>query len=193
MRQLPHMTTRLNPVDNFFNSTISTGGGTSAVARPNSPTSLASTATGSAVPEGTIPNGAKGASSASGTSGDTYFFGGIAFDTLIRAPNLEIDKNAEPTTANPGDVVTYTTTVTNPQRRPATPTEAATNLVIDDPLPSGLDFVDFADQSGQRVLLQRRHADRHCNVGTLEPDATFSFAYRATGRAPPRRGLHPPR
>ena len=49
-----------------------------------------------------------------GTIGDTYFFGGLAFDTLIKAPNLHITKVADHTTANPGDVVNYTTTVDEP-------------------------------------------------------------------------------
>ena len=72
-----------------------------------------------------------------GTTGDTYFFGGIAFDTLIRAPNAQHrQEGPDLDWANPGDIVTYTTTVTNPQRSP-TPTEGLTNLVTDDPLPSG--------------------------------------------------------
>jgi len=139
--QLGHMTDALNPVDNFFNGTISSGGVDPGGRTPNFANQLGFDRDRLSVPEGTIPNRATGASVCLGTSGDTYFFGGVAFDTLIRAPNLRIAKSAEPTTANPGDQIIYTTQVSNPQRPPGeTPTEPATNVVIDDPLPSGLDF-----------------------------------------------------
>ena len=142
------------------------------------------------MPEGTIPNDAKGASICLGTSGDTYFFGGIAFDTLIGAPDLEIDKNADKAEANPGDVVTYTTTVTN-WKEAGTPTEAATNLVIADPIPSGFDFVGFADNPGNVCSYDPDTRIVTCNVGRLEPGDKFSFAYRATVAAAARE-LPPP-
>jgi hypothetical protein len=72
------------------------------------------------VPEGTIGNNQTAASVCLGTSGDTYFFGGPVFDTPIKAPNLQITKAADRTTASPGDVVNYTARVTN--RRCVTPT-----------------------------------------------------------------------
>jgi uncharacterized repeat protein (TIGR01451 family) len=72
---------------------------------------------------------------------------------LLRRPRV---RHADPRTesehrqdrrhaqANQGDVVTYTVTVTNPQRPEGqTPTDVATNVVVSDPIPSGLDFVDF--------------------------------------------------
>ena len=162
--QLTRMHDALNPVDNFFNGTISTGGVDLGGRTPQFANQLGFDRDRLDVPEGTIPNDAKGASICLGTSGDTYFFGGIAFDTLIGAPDLEIDKNADKTQANPGDVVTYTTTVTN-RKEAGTPTEAATNLVIADPIPSGLDFVGFADNPGERLLLRPRHAHRHVQRG----------------------------
>ena len=129
------------------------------------------------MPEGTIPNGATGARVCLGTTGDTYFFGGIAFDTLIRAPNLQIAKTASAQTANPGDVVTYSTEVTNPRRPEGeTPTEPATNVIVDDPLPSGLDFVDFAANPGGACSYDDATRIVHCDAGTLAPDASFAFA-----------------
>ena len=55
------------------------------------------------VPEDTIPNDATGASVCLGTIGDTYFFGGIVFSSLIRAPNVQINKVANVSQAGPGD------------------------------------------------------------------------------------------
>src|SRR6185437_9361004 len=108
------------------------------------------------VPEGTIGNNQTAASVCLGTSGDTYFFGGLVFDTLIKAPNLHITKAADHDTANPGDVVNYTTTVDNPSTRApddplfGTPVNAATNVVVADALPSGLDFAAFTNDDGGR-------------------------------------------
>ena len=87
--------------------------------------------------------------------GDTYFFGGLAFDTLIRAPNVQIAKTVDRPTANPGDLVTYSVTVSNPQRGAGeTPTDAATNFTITDPTPSGLDFVELRRQPRHAARLQ---------------------------------------
>lgn len=94
-----------------------------------------------AVPEGTIPNNATGASVCLGTTGDTYFFGGLAFDTLIRAPNVQIAKSPSTEMAKPGDEVTYTTILTNPKRKPGDPlypTAPAINVRVCDVLPRGL-------------------------------------------------------
>jgi uncharacterized repeat protein (TIGR01451 family) len=177
--ELPRMHDALNPVDNFFNGTISTGGVELGGRTPQFANQLGFDRDRIVVPEGTIPNDAKGASVCLGTNGDTYFFGGIAFDTLIGAPNLDVDKTADKQEANPGDVVTYTTTVTN-QREADTPTEAATNLVIADPIPSGLDFIDFADNPGGVCSYGPDTRIVTCNAGRLEPGQKFSFAYRAT-------------
>jgi uncharacterized repeat protein (TIGR01451 family) len=169
----------VNPVDNFFNSSISRNGAGVTTKVPNYENQLGFDLDQPSVPEGTIKNGATGAAVCLGTTGDTYFFGGVAFDTLIRAPNLGISKLVDKSTANPGDLLTYTVTVANPQR-PAgqTPTDPATNVVVADPIPSGLDFVDFAsgppqctyDKPGVRIV---------CNVGTLQPDATFTYSFHA--------------
>ena len=168
-------------MDNFFNGTISTGGVDLGGRTPQYTNQLGFDRDRLSVPEGLIPNGAHGATVCLGTVGDTYFFGGIAFDTLIRAPNLQIDKKASADTANPGDTVTYTTVVSNPNR-PAgeTPTEPATNVVVNDPLPSGLDFKDFAVNPEGRCTYVAETRSIRCDVGTLQPDATFEFSYRAT-------------
>jgi uncharacterized repeat protein (TIGR01451 family) len=174
-----------HPVDNFFNSTISNGGIDGAGRTPNYSNQLGFDLATLNVPEGTIGNNQTAASVCLGTTGDTYFFGGLVFDTLIKAPNLHISKVADRTTANPGDVVNYTTTVTNPSMRdPAdplagTPVNAATNLVVADALPSGLDFAAFTNDGGGRCTYNAAARSIICDVGTLQPDATFNYSYNA--------------
>ena len=185
--QLTHMHDAANPAkppddnDNFFNGTISTGGVDLGGRTPLYANQLGFDRDRLTVPEGTIGNGASGARVCLGTVGDTYFFGGIAFDVLIRAPNLHIEKTVDTATADPGDVVTYTTKLSNPQRPSGqTPTEPATNVVVDDPLPSGLDFTGFATNPSGACSYDPDTRIVHCDVGTLAPDGSFTFAVRAT-------------
>lgn len=177
----------VNPVDNFFNSTISRGGVNVTSKVPNYDNQLGFDLDAPSIPEGTIKNGATGAAVCLGTTGDTYFFGGLAFDTLIRAPNLGITKTVDKPNANPGDIVTYTVTVSNPQR-PAgeTPTDPATNVAVADPIPSGLKFVDFDAPFPPAGCFYDANAVRTvCLVGTLQPGGSFTYRVRArvTGAA----------
>ena len=183
--QLPHASNAANPVTNFFNSTISRDGMNVVDRKPAYVNQLGFDLDALDVPEGTIPNNATGASVCLGTVGDTYFFGGVAFDVLIRAPNVKIEKVADRSQANPGDVVTYTTSVTNPERQAGdplypTPTVAATNLVITDPLPAGLDFGSLIVNPGGLCRYTAASREILCNVGTLAPSAAFTFSYRAS-------------
>ncbi len=175
-----------HPLDNFFNSSIFSDGAPVAGRTPGFDNQLGFDLTTLAVPEDTIANGATGASVCLGTNGDTYFFGGLVFDTLIKAPNLKISKSADHTNANPGDVVTYTTAVTNPSTRDPsdplyeTPVDAATNVVVADPLPSGLDFVGFTNNPNGACGYNGDTRIITCNVGTVDPDANFTYAFEAT-------------
>ena len=187
----------LNPVDNFFNSSITRGGVRVTSKVPDFENQLGFDIDAPSIPEGTIKNGATGAAVCLGTNGDTYFFGGLAFDTLIRAPNLSIAKTVNTAQPNQGDVVTYTVTVTNPQRPEGqTPTDVATNVVVSDPIPSGLDFVDFVvnptvPPPGPQVPACGYSAAAisiTCKAGlTFPPDASFTYSFRArvSGAAPP--------
>jgi uncharacterized repeat protein (TIGR01451 family) len=175
----------LHPADNFFNSTISSNGAAVGGRTPSYDNQLGFDLATLAVPEGTIPNGATGASVCLGTSGDTYFFGGLVFSVLIKAPNLSISKVADHSNANPGDVVTYTTTLSNPSMRDAsdplfgTPVNAATNVVIADALPSGLDFIAFTTNPGGACTYNDATRAVTCTTARLDPDATFTYAYQA--------------
>ena len=184
---LPKQHDDAHPVANFFNSTISDGG--NPVGRSelrSAATSCGFDLTTLSVPEGTIRNGATGASVCLGTVGDTYFFGGLAFTTLIRAPNLAIQKTPSRPRPRQGITVDYTTTVTNPSTRDpsdplfGTPVDAATNLQVADPIPSGLTDVALVDDGGGKCVYDDASRSVLCNVGTLAPDATFTFTFRAT-------------
>ena len=173
----------VRPVDNFFNSSISNAGKSVTDRTPAYDNQLGFDLGTLALPEGTIHNDATGASVCLGTSGDTYFFGGLVFDTLIKAPNLKISKSVNQSHANPGDTVTYTTTVTNPQRStddPLYPTDAATNVVVADPLPSGLDFVAITNNPDGVCSYDAADRIVECKVGRLDPDEEFTFSYEAT-------------
>ncbi len=185
---LAHVSDALHPADNFFNSTISTDGVDLGNRTPDYGNQLGFDLSTVALPEGTIPNDATSASVCLGTVGDTYFFGGIVFDTLIRAPNVQIAKVADRSQASPGDPVNYTTTVTNPERVPGdplypTPTVAATNLVVSDPLPSGLDFTGFTSNPGNVCSYSAATRTITCAVGTVAPNGSFSYTFAATVNA----------
>ena len=174
----------LHPVGNFFNSAISRGGVDDGDRTPDYSNQLGFDLATVNVPEDTIGNAAGGASVCLGTNGDTYFFGGIVFDTLIRAPNVQINKVANVSQAGPGDPVRYTTTVTNPQRStddPLYPTAAATNLVVADPLPSGIDFAGFVGTPP--CIYNGAKRSISCDVGTFPADGAFTYSFNATVHA----------
>jgi uncharacterized repeat protein (TIGR01451 family) len=174
----------LHPADNFFNSRISRDGTDNGDRMPDYSNQMGFDLATVAVPEGTIPNAADGASVCLGTDGDTYFFGGLVFDTLIRSPNVDISKVVTPTTASPGDTVTYTTAVSNPNANdPNNPTAPATNLVISDPLPSGVDFGSFVSNPGGLCTYTAASRTINCTVGTLNVDAMFTYSFSATVKA----------
>ena len=186
-----------HPVDNFFNSTISSGGVDVGGRTPNYSNQLGFDLATLAVPEGTIGNNKTGASVCLGTNGDTYFFGGLVFDTLIKAPNLEIAKVSDHTNANPGDVVNYTTTVSNPSTRaendPLHDVEvtAATNVVVADQLPSGLDFDGFTNNSAGCAPMARQRGRSRASSGPWRPTRRSRIpttrSWRRARRAPALR------
>ena len=134
----------VNPVDNFFNSSIT--------ARRRNVTSK--------VPNYREPTGLRHRRAVDPGGHDPQRSdrrGGLPGHDrrhlLLRWPGVRhADPRTEPrhhqdrqqAQCEPGDVVTYTVTVTNPQRpQGQTPTDVATNVVVSEPIPSGLDFVDF--------------------------------------------------
>jgi uncharacterized repeat protein (TIGR01451 family) len=178
------LTNNLNPATNFFNSTISNLGQQVTDRIPAYVNQLGFDLDRLADNTLTLDHGATGATICLGTSGDTYFLGGLSFSTLIFAPNTKIAKDVDKTSAVPGDVLTYTVTMSNPQRQPGDPlyptlTSPAINAAISDPLPSGLDFVGFTSNPGGACAYDSATREIDCNVGTLNPDATFTYAVQA--------------
>lgn len=178
---MPHQSDALHDPGNFFNSTISTGGVDLGSRTPDYSNQLGFDQATLDLPEGTIPNRATDASVCLGTVGDTYFFGGLVFQSLIRAPNVQISKVADRSTAGPGDTVTYTTRVTNPQRSmddPLYPTATATNVTVADPLPSGLHFSGFVDSPP--CTFNAATDTINCTVGDLPADGSFTYSFTVT-------------
>ena len=178
---MPPQSDALHPADNFFNSTISTGGVDVGGRTPDYSNQLGFDLATFDPPAGTIPNGATDASVCLGTSGDTYFFGGLVFESLIRAPNIQISKTASLPSASPGDTVTFTTTVANPQRSPDDPlgpTATATDLMVSDPLPSGLRFSGFVDSPP--CTFDATTDTINCSPGDLPADGNFTYSFTAT-------------
>ncbi len=178
---MPHLSDALHDPDNFFNSTISTGGVDIGGRTPDYSNQLGFDLATLNLPGSTIPNGATDASVCLGTVGDTYFFSGLVFQSLIRAPNVQISKVADRSGAGPGDTVTYTTTVTNPQRSPNDPlgpTATATNVTVSDPLPSGLHFSGFV---GTPPCTFNGATDTiNCTAGDLPAGGSFTYSFTAT-------------
>jgi uncharacterized repeat protein (TIGR01451 family) len=169
------MSDAVNPANNFFNGTISAAGAHVAGRTPAFENQLGFDRDRPSVPEGVIPNDAHGASACLGTSGDTYFFGGIAFDTRIGSPDLAIDKRASEREARPGEEVTYTTTVRNREGAE----ESATDVVVEDRIPAGLDFVRFTRNPGDACRYDADTRTITCDAGRLDPGDEFTFAYVA--------------
>jgi uncharacterized repeat protein (TIGR01451 family) len=183
-----HLVNALNPTDNFFNSTITNLGQQVTERVPAYVNQLGFDLDRLADNTLTLDHGATGATICLGTTGDTYFLGGLSFSTLIRAPNTKIAKDVDKANAVPGDVLTYTVTMSNPQRQPGdplypTPTSPAINATISDPLPSGLDFVAFTLNPGGACTHTAATRQIDCIVGTLNPDATFTYGVQARVRA----------
>jgi uncharacterized repeat protein (TIGR01451 family) len=74
--------------------------------------------------------------------------------------------------------------VSNPARTPddplyPTPTSPATNVVVTDVLPSGLDFVAFVSNPGGVCVYVPASRVIRCEVGTLDVDESFAYSYEA--------------
>ena len=92
--------------------------------------------------------------------------------TVDSGPVLELDKTVSKTTANAGDTLTYTVTYRN------TGSDQATNVQLQDVLPSGTTYTSATNQgvaTGQQV---------DWNIGTLAAGASGSVIVSATVDSP---------
>jgi uncharacterized repeat protein (TIGR01451 family) len=85
----------------------------------------------------------------------------------VRPPNpvdLSIDKQADRETALPGEVITYTITVTN-----TSSTDAATAVTVSDTLPDNVEFISAVPSQG--VCSGADFGSVTCDLGDLDPGA----------------------
>ena len=125
---------------------------------------------------GTITNTALIAESSTLTNQSTSTIATVTIPVIVptvptSTPNVIITKTADPTDPAPGGDVTYTVTVTNDS------SASATVVYVNDPLPTGLDFVSSSvSQSGDGksyVLTPSSFYD--WNVGMLGANATATL------------------
>jgi uncharacterized repeat protein (TIGR01451 family) len=95
-----------------------------------------------------------------GVGQQTFTFGGLM-------PSLILSKSASPSTARPGDVVTFTLTVTNQGMGPST------GVLVSDALPAGMTFVP-SNGGGQF-----QNGAVFWNLGTLQPNTSQTVTFQA--------------
>ncbi|GAA2550775.1 hypothetical protein GCM10010435_21120 [Winogradskya consettensis] len=128
-----------NPVDNFFNSTVSEGGTLIGDRTPNNPNLL-----GLDVDQfdatGKLANGATSASLTLTTTNETFYPGVVTFATDLYAPDLTTtltgtDKTGDPARLMPADEIEYSISVVNKG------TDNSGGTVLTDAVPAGTTYV----------------------------------------------------
>jgi len=132
----------INPANNIFNSSITRLGSRITNKTPDYINQLGFDTDTVDIPyaSGIIPNGATSANLTFSTNGDWYYPGVLTFAIDIYEPNIEgniiktmTDLNG--VVLNPGDVITYTITVTN------TGNDDAIDVVLQDSIPAFTNYV----------------------------------------------------
>ena len=128
-----------NPSDNFFNSSISTGGVNVTTKNPNYANQLGFDAL-LVNANGVLPNSATSATISLKTSSDQYFPGAVTFATNLYAPSVQGTKSVANVThpGGPnarGDTLRYTVTFTNSGQ------DGARDFLATDVIPAGATYV----------------------------------------------------
>ncbi|MEJ5336865.1 MAG: DUF11 domain-containing protein [Thermus sp.] len=128
-----------NPVNNFFNSSVSQLGTRFTAKNPDYINQMAVDVDLVDV-TGRIPNGATSATIQFTSSGDTYFPTVLAFATQVFLPDLtttftKTGQDLNGGNLEVGDILEYTISFTN------TGLDGATNVVVRDPIPPGTQYV----------------------------------------------------
>ncbi|MFI5370517.1 MAG: SdrD B-like domain-containing protein [Candidatus Eisenbacteria bacterium] len=199
-----------NPVNNFFNSSISQLGVTFAAKNPNYlnqygwDVDLVSA-------NGVLPNSATTANITLSSTNDTFYPGMVSFATDLYSPVLSGSGFQKTVTdlnggaVRPGDVLEYTLTFRN------TGNDGATNVVARDTLPVNTTYVpgslvvvsganagaksdgsgdDQAEYDGvnRRVIFRIGTGATAASGGTLAPAVASSVRFRVTVNSPTRSG-----
>jgi uncharacterized repeat protein (TIGR01451 family) len=126
-----------NPVTNFFNSSVSSGGVAYTARHPNAKNLMGIDADQFDA-TGLLANNDTSAALRLTTVGDTFYPGAITFSTALFAPDLDTDTVVDDVNGgdlNPGDLVEYRIAVHNEG------SDGARNAVLSDAVPSGLTYV----------------------------------------------------
>ncbi len=123
-----------NPATNLFNSSVSFEGTNTISQRIPAFINGLGFDADRIVADGFLANGATSATFAASTTLDQYMIQVVTFTTDLSAPRLEVAKSAtdlDGGEVDPGDTLRYTMTTTN------TGDDAATGVVLQDPVPAG--------------------------------------------------------
>ncbi|WP_433792420.1 Ig-like domain-containing protein [Actinoplanes sp. CA-252034] len=126
-----------NPVTNFFNSSVSTGGTANTARNPNA-RNLMGIDADQFDATGLLANNDTSAALRLTTVGDTFYPGAITFTTTLFAPDLDTVTTVDDLNDGdllPGDTVEYDIAVRNEG------IDGARNAVLTDAVPSGMTFV----------------------------------------------------
>ncbi|MFC4067195.1 Ig-like domain-containing protein [Actinoplanes subglobosus] len=126
-----------NPVANFFNSSVSSGGTANTARNPNAKNLMGIDADQFDA-TGLLANNDTSAALRLTTVGDTFYPGAITFTTALFAPDLDAGTTVDDLNGgelNPGDLVHYRIAVHNEG------SDGARNAVLSDAVPSGLTYV----------------------------------------------------
>uniref|UniRef100_A0A6J5Z5M7 Unannotated protein n=1 Tax=freshwater metagenome TaxID=449393 RepID=A0A6J5Z5M7_9ZZZZ len=175
----------VHPANNTENSTIAKSGSMVTTKNPNWPNQLGFDASIFAT-SGFLPNAATSAIFRAKTDGDAYFPHAITLATELFSPQVDLVKSASVVgggPALPGATIRYTVTATNNGGA------NATNVVLDDPVPSGTALSagpsvsagsGNASAVGQSVTARLGSGATSTAGGTLAPGASATVTFDAT-------------
>ena len=179
------LTDAVHPSNNTENSTIARAGALVTTKTPNWPNQLGFDASTFAT-RGFLPNGATSAILRAKTTGDAYFPQAITLATELFSPQVDLVKSASVVgggPALPGATVLYTITATN------NGAANATNVELDDPVPSGMTLsagptvtagTGNASQVGGVLTARLGSGATSSAGGTLAPGAAATVTFEAT-------------
>lgn len=132
------LTDAVKPANNFFNSAISRDGVHVTTKNPNYVNQLGFDAFTIAAPPGSLGNDQTSATIRLNGGQEVYGLGVVTFATELYAPQIQAVKSLVDVNGGqvePGDTLDYTVTLTN------TGDDAASDVVVTDPIPVGTTFV----------------------------------------------------
>lgn len=185
----------VNPANNTFNSTVSSGGAIAADRNPDYPNTLGFDADLLTAPPGALGNDQTSADIGLTTTLDVYAPGVVTIATDLYAPKIVPMKSVDLATADLGDELTYTVGMEN------TGQDGADNFVLSDPIPANTSYVPESlevltgpnagpktdapgddqaefDAAGNRVVMRLGVGANATTGGLLAPGAASTVRFR---------------